>query len=164
MSFKEKILLGFLAVLLIVSLIFIPKWQLSYYDNTLPKNSKDYIELEDKLRKTLIMVWGGLIVVLGFYLTYKRIKATEKQADVIVEGLITEQFTKAIDHLGAVDKEGNKNLEIRLGGITWSATCIALELKFRNLMILHILFMMWTHRTLLMENPFITSSTIRMLQ
>jgi len=117
MSFKEKFLLGFLAVLLIVSLIFIPKWQLSYHDNTLPKNSKDYIELEDKLRTTLILVWGGLIVVLGLYLTYRRIKATEKQADVIADGQITEQFTKAIDHLGAVDKEGNKNLEIRLGGI-----------------------------------------------
>ncbi len=117
MSFKEKFLLGFLAVLLIVSLIFIPKWQLSYHNNTLPKNSKDYIELEDKLRTTLILVWGGLIVVLGLYLTYRRIKATEKQADVIADGQITEQFTKAIDHLGAVDKEGNKNLEIRLGGI-----------------------------------------------
>ncbi|MCK5319455.1 MAG: pentapeptide repeat-containing protein [Anaerolineales bacterium] len=117
MSFKEKFLLGFLAVLLIVSLIFIPKWQLSYHNNTLPKNSKDYIELEDKLRTTLILVWGGLIVVLGLYLTYRRIKATEKQADVIADGQITEQFTKAIDHLGAVDKEGNKNLGIRLGGI-----------------------------------------------
>jgi len=139
MNLREKILLGVLVVLLIVvCTVYIPKWQLNYYHSTIPKGSKDYIELEDKLRKTLIQVCGGLIVFLGLYLTYRRIRATEKQAEAFEEGQITERFTRAIDQIGSVNKDGNKNFEVRLGGI-YALERIAKDSKKDHMTIMEVL-------------------------
>ena len=41
----------------------------------------------------------------------------QKNLEVAQEGQITERFTRAVDQLGAIDKDGNPAIEIRLGGI-----------------------------------------------
>lgn len=117
--FRKKIILGILVVFLVayLSVVYIPKWQLGNYYITVKKDTKESVELENKLRQSVIQVCGGLLVLFGLYLTYRRIRASEKQADAFKEGQITERFTRAIDQLGSVDKDGNKNLEIRIGGI-----------------------------------------------
>ena len=53
--------------------------------------------------------------------TQENLEATQKVAqdnlEIAQEGQITERFTRAIDQLGANDKDGNPAIEIRLGGI-----------------------------------------------
>ena len=103
-----------------------------WYASGQPRLSPEaYIRLVDEFRKTLNQLGVGIVGAIGVYLLYRRTKATEAQTWAIQEtlkttlaslelnreGQITDRFTKAIDHLGAVDKDGNKALEIRLGGI-----------------------------------------------
>lgn len=45
------------------------------------------------------------------------IKNAQKSLEAAQESQITERFTKAVDQLGATDKDGNPAIEIRLGGI-----------------------------------------------
>ncbi|MFQ5816055.1 MAG: pentapeptide repeat-containing protein, partial [Candidatus Hydrothermarchaeaceae archaeon] len=78
----------------------------------------ELIILEDKVRGTLAQIFGGLFILVGLYLTYRRIAATERNVEIAQrtleasqEGQITERFTRAINQLG------NDMLQIRLGGI-----------------------------------------------
>jgi hypothetical protein len=73
---------------------------------------EDHIRLEriNEARKTIAQIWAGFAVLAGLGFTWYRI-------EVAREGQITERFTRAIDQLGATDDQGNKRLEIRLGGI-----------------------------------------------
>lgn len=74
--------------------------------------------LENQYRVTLTQAFGGIAILYGVYLSWKRIniaeddlKATQKSLEISKQGQITERFTRAIDQLG------RKELEIRLGGI-----------------------------------------------
>ena len=58
----------------------------------------------DAYRKTVLQAIGGLVVAVGLYLTYRRVKVTE-------DGQVTERFTRAIEHLG------DERMAVRLGGI-----------------------------------------------
>lgn len=69
---------------------------------------------ENNLRATLAQIVLGFGIVVGLYLTYRRIKATERQATAAEDGQITERFTRAIEQLG---RPGNEHTAIRLGGI-----------------------------------------------
>jgi hypothetical protein len=51
------------------------------------------------------------------YYTWRRITIAEEDLKATKEGQITERFTRAVDQLGAGDKDGNSAIEIRLGGI-----------------------------------------------
>ena len=44
-------------------------------------------------------------------------RIAQQNIRVAEEGQITERFTKAIDQLAATDKDGNPEIEVRLGGI-----------------------------------------------
>ncbi len=65
-------------------------------------------------RKDLVLaaaqVLGGTALLSGLYFTWRTLQTNR-------EGQITERFTRAIDQLGATDGDGNKRLEVRLGGI-----------------------------------------------
>lgn len=50
--------------------------------------------------------------------TVNQASATDKSISITQENQITELFTRAIDQLGAVDKDGNPAMEIRLGAIS----------------------------------------------
>ncbi len=65
---------------------------------------KEFIQL-------LAQILGGVLLLIGLYLTWRRITATERNVEVAREGQITERFTRAIDQLGS------NRLEVRLGGI-----------------------------------------------
>ena len=75
--------------------------------------------LEDQYRRTLAQIIGGLFLLVGLYLTWRRIAATERNVQIAQEGQITERFTRAIEHLGAThdDEQKTPRLEVRLGGI-----------------------------------------------
>lgn len=71
-------------------------------------------QLENDYRATGAQLFLGLGVLVGIYLTYRRIRAAERQAVNAEQGQITERFTRAIEQLG---EAGDGNLAIRLGGI-----------------------------------------------
>lgn len=50
-------------------------------------------------------------------MTQESVATAQKALIVSQEGQITDRFTKAIEQLGAVDSDGKKKLEVRLGGI-----------------------------------------------
>jgi hypothetical protein len=80
-------------------------------------SSKEYFELLNAYRATIVQALGGLVLLLTLYLTWRRVAATERQVVIAGEGQITERFTRAIDQLGSKKPDGNTNLEVALGGI-----------------------------------------------
>ncbi|WP_232316114.1 pentapeptide repeat-containing protein [Methanosarcina vacuolata] len=73
----------------------------------------------------IITILGVIVGIISLYYTRKQTHVTENQASatdksiiVTQENQITEHFTRAVEQLGAVDKEGNPAIEIRLGAIS----------------------------------------------
>jgi uncharacterized protein YjbI with pentapeptide repeats len=95
-------------VLIFVFLWQVPSWQVSSHKEKL--TPKEKIQLENDSRKSWAQVFGIFGGIAIFFFTWWRI-------EVAREGQITERFTRAIDQLGAVDKDNRKILEVRLGGI-----------------------------------------------
>ena len=67
---------------------------------------------ENEARKTLAQLIGGLVILVGVALGFRRVKAAEENVRVSQEGQITERFTRAVEQLG-----NGENIHIRLGGI-----------------------------------------------
>ncbi|MFA4904300.1 MAG: pentapeptide repeat-containing protein [Desulfobaccales bacterium] len=116
-------ILGFLVVLVaagaVWALIYVPKMQVPVCppgkDGLPPKICFD---IENEARKTLAYIMAGVLAIIGIYMGFRRIRASENQVrsleqQVVVaqEGQITERFTRAIEQLGS------DRMEIRLGGI-----------------------------------------------
>lgn len=66
--------------------------------------------MESEFRKTLIEVVGVVFALVALYLAWRRVHVSE-------QGLITDRYTRAIEQLGATDKDGNPSVEVRLGAI-----------------------------------------------
>jgi hypothetical protein len=66
--------------------------------------------MENEFRRTLIQIVGIAFALLALYLAWRRVNVSE-------QGLITDRYTRAIEQLGATDKDGNPNVEVRLGAI-----------------------------------------------
>jgi hypothetical protein len=116
---KQYPLISLFFILGVGLLIAIPHWQVSGINNSTVQATQ-----ENQDRTTLAQILGGAAIGIGLYYTWRRIgiaeedlKATKKNLEVAQEGQITERFTRAVEQLGAVDKDGNPALEIRLGGI-----------------------------------------------
>ena len=96
------LLLGGLGVLVLVVLALwhVPQWQAEH----VKEDPYQLAKLTDEYRRTLAQILGGLGLLYGLYLGWRRVRAAE-------EGQITDRFTKAIAQLG------DKEMAIRLGGI-----------------------------------------------
>jgi hypothetical protein len=66
--------------------------------------------VENNARKAFAEIVGSTALLVGLYFTWSSVEVGR-------EGQVTERFTKAIDQLGAINDKGEKQLEIRLGGI-----------------------------------------------
>jgi hypothetical protein len=109
--------IGSLIAFFLSVIAYVPKWQLTNYQDIALLEGKEKILLEDNLRQTLIKLIGGTIVLIGLYLTYRRMLTSERQVVTMESGQMTDRFTRATDQLGAIDNDGNPNIPIRLGGI-----------------------------------------------
>jgi uncharacterized protein YjbI with pentapeptide repeats len=106
-SKTSLVIIIFLVMLLLLALQYIPHYQVAQFNIT---NQKDIADAENSYRATLAQIFGGIAVLIGLYFAWQRNNITQ-------EGQITERFTRAVDQLGAIDKDGNPAIEIRLGGI-----------------------------------------------
>jgi uncharacterized protein YjbI with pentapeptide repeats len=103
------IIIGAAAIISIVLLWTIPEVQGRYFSPGVPQS--DLPALVNEYRRTMAQVLGGVALLVGLYLTWRRIAATERTVEISQEGQITERFTRAIEQLG------HEKIEIRLGGI-----------------------------------------------
>ena len=87
----------------------VPQWQLA--SRRMYLTAKEYLELQNSYRATIVQALAGAALLITIYLTWRRVAATERQVVIAGEGQITERFTRAIEQLGS------EKLEVRLGGI-----------------------------------------------
>lgn len=110
---------------LALALQYIPRIQVAQFNIT---NPKDLADAENSYRATLAQILGGVAVGIGIYFAWGNLKVAQatldsntinaqKSLEITQKGQITECFTRAVDQLGAIDKDGNPAIEIRLGGI-----------------------------------------------
>lgn len=103
-----------LALVLGSSLVYVPKWQVG---NMVIEDQMERLKLENELRGSLAQIYGIAFVLVGLYFLIRRMKAADRVAELSREGQVNERFTRAINQLGASRTNGEKRLEIRLGGI-----------------------------------------------
>ena len=98
-----------LAIIISFSLPEVMVLDLKFTESLVDQEKRSNLIIEH--RKSLLQLFGGLIVILGIYVAWRRSAAHEKQANAQHESQITERYTRAVDQLG------NKEKAIRLGGI-----------------------------------------------
>ncbi len=98
-----------ISVALLVTLLWLPEWMVNRY-NGKPLSRFEYTNAVDEYRKTLAQIMGGCALLVGLYFTWRTTRTAE-------DGRITDRFSKAVEQLGATNKDGSKQIEPRLGGI-----------------------------------------------
>ncbi len=83
----------------------------------LPDDAQAQFEVRDRARLTVATIIGGLILLVGLWMNWRRVSALEQQVTTAQLGQITERFTRAIDQLGAVRPDNAVAPEIRAGGV-----------------------------------------------
>ncbi len=80
-------------------------------------DARDQFEVQDRARLTIATIIGGVILLVGLWVNWRRVSALERQVVTAQLGQITERFTRAIDQLGAVRSDNVVAPEIRAGGV-----------------------------------------------
>src|SRR5262249_2502680 len=116
--------LGAVAVLAVAAVVVVPRWQLRAASKRhgigTTEEAQKWVELENELRRTLVQVLGGIVVLVGAYVTWQEFQTTKQnlqatqqfnsnQVELTKKGQFTDRFTRAIDQLG---KSGKENLAI----------------------------------------------------
>ena len=97
-----------------VILYVYPPMQVSHFEIN---NSTAIATLENQYHTTLAQILGGGAVVIGIYFGWKNYLTAQENLKTAQEGQITDRFTRAVDQLGAKDKDGKPVFEVRLGAI-----------------------------------------------
>ncbi len=75
----------------------------------------DRLKLQNEARTTLLQGFGGTVLLLGAYLTWRQlqysIESGREQRELDRQGQITDRYTRAVDQLGS------PSLDVRLGGL-----------------------------------------------
>lgn len=79
-----------------------------------------WAEAVSRVRQSVLAAVGGLAVLLGAYVGWRRLRLNEQELQTARDGQVTERFTRAIDQLGS------ENTDVRIGGL------FALERIARN--------------------------------
>lgn len=91
-----------MGLMLILALWLIPKQQVRTLAHKVPVDRVK--ELENEFRKTIAQIVGGLLILVGSYLTWQGILASRQKET-------TDRFTAAISHLAS------KRQTVQIGGI-----------------------------------------------
>lgn len=136
LRYSARALLGVLVVLVCVAGAYFFWWhpnrELESWRGRI--EPKEVLALENQERQTLAQAFGGAVLLIGLFFTWRTIRQTEENLRITHEnaqenlkigqenqriareGQVTERFMRAIDQLGASD-QGQKRLEVRLGAI-----------------------------------------------
>jgi hypothetical protein len=95
--------------LMVLAIYLVPKWQTKRIKEIEPKQKWG---AENEFRKTLIQVFGGLVVITGLFFAYQELRNFQISQENMKAGQIATRFSKAIELL---PKE--KDTTSRIGGI-----------------------------------------------
>lgn len=98
------LLIGALFGALAIAILLIVLPQFLVNSRRMALTAKEQLDAEAGMRSSMIQVIGGVILVTGLYFTARGFRLTR-------EGHITDRYSKAIEQLG------NKNADVRIGGI-----------------------------------------------
>jgi hypothetical protein len=70
-----------------------------------------------KIWTAIVQAAGGIALLLGVVYTARNLRATQDQLEIDRQGQLTNRFIQATGQLGAVLQGGERNIEVRLGGI-----------------------------------------------
>ena len=107
-------LLAVCLVALVVLSIYVLPGQLVVHDvgaGAQKLKPSEILAAKDNVRKTLLQGIGGLFFLATAFFAWHQLQVSRGQLQISRESQITEQFNKAIDHLGSED------IDVRLGGI-----------------------------------------------
>src|SRR5215203_6484844 len=113
---SRGVIVALCALLIGAFLWVVPPRQVEYFSQE-EVPAKERPILVNEYRRTWAQIIGGFGLLLGLYLTWRRIEISEQELEATRDQQVTERFTRAIDQLGATDDKGMKRVEIRLGGI-----------------------------------------------
>jgi hypothetical protein len=105
-------------VILVILVLWLLEEQVVWLWNPKGVNAKDLFKVKNDALGTFAQILGGLAVLIGVYLAWRNIAATNKSLELTNQNLeltkvgqITERFTRAIEQLGATDDKGKPKLE-----------------------------------------------------
>ena len=70
-----------------------------------------------KIWTAIVQAAGGAALLVGLLFTARNLRATQDKLDIDRQGQLTNRFIQATGQLGAELKGGQRNIEVRLGGI-----------------------------------------------
>lgn len=106
----QTIILYSLGILALLFLIWkLPKWQTKKIEEI---DKKEKWKAENEFRKTLLQVFGGLVVIVGLYFAYQEIRNFHISQENMKAGQIASRFSQAIELLSK--KEDTTSI---IGGI-----------------------------------------------
>jgi hypothetical protein len=85
-----------------------------YVDPTSTSEKVDVLLAQSQVTLSIVQTLGGLLLFITLLSTLYQAR---EQLQVSQESQTAERFTKAIDQLGAMRENGEKRIEVRLGGI-----------------------------------------------
>lgn len=95
----------------VLALVRLPAYQLAEISETSTDAQLRVAELRNTVRQTTAQIIGGVAILIGLWLTARRIRASERNVEIAQEGQLTDRFASAVEHLGG------KSQSLRLGGI-----------------------------------------------
>jgi len=112
-SYRRRLALGFAGAIVLLALLgwlvfaLIP----DLFAPTKGLSLEAQAKARNDVRTAALQLLGGTVLALGAYFTWQNVLTNREGRRIEREGQITERFTRAIDQLG------NKELDVRLGGI-----------------------------------------------
>ena len=97
-----------------------PGWIVSVDLGGQAVSAAERLDAVNAARTTVLQAVGGLVLTLGAYATWRRLRINEEELRASRDGQITERYSRAIEHLGSDSRD------VRIGGV------YALERVARN--------------------------------
>lgn len=116
----NTVLIVIAALAIAVAVVLAPGWIVSIDLGGQTVSAAERLDAVNGARTTILQAVGGLVLTLGAYATWRRLRINEEELRSDRDGQITERYSRAIEHLGSDSRD------VRIGGI------YALERVARN--------------------------------
>jgi hypothetical protein len=114
------VLITLAAAALITAVVLAPGWIVEVDLGGQAVSAGERLGAVNAARTTVLQAVGGLVLTLGAYATWRRLRINEEELRASRDGQITERYSRAIEHLGSESRD------VRIGGV------YALERVARN--------------------------------